>query len=221
MIKLVQHLDGVDFKTACTVLTGEQPPKPNGKDTRATEAKKVVAAEFEYHNADGTLVFVVERVEYQNTDGNFVVTKDGKRKKTFRQKRPDPNRPGHWLWNVEGVPALPYKLPELIKALGVGCTVLIVEGEAKADLAQTWKIPATCCASGAKKWRAEHAVHLRGADVVILPDNDEAGREHMNIVAASLHGVAKSVPVLVLPGLPPKGDVLDWAAAGGPSSCMI
>jgi putative DNA primase/helicase len=51
--------------------------------------------------------------------------------------------------------------------------------------------------------------------VVILPDNDEAGREHMNIVAASLHGVAKSVRVLVLPGLPPKGDVLDWAAAGG------
>ena len=44
LIKLVQHLDGVDFKTACTVLTGEQPPKPNGKDTRATEAKKVVAA---------------------------------------------------------------------------------------------------------------------------------------------------------------------------------
>ena len=177
--------------------------------------KKVVAAAFEYHNEDGTLAFVVERVEYQNADGTFVITKDGKRKKTFRQKRPDHDHPGEWLWNVEGVPALAYQLPELIKAVVIGCAILIVEGEAKADLLRTWKIPATCCAGGAKKWRAEHAAHLRSANVVILPDNDDAGREHMNVVANSLRGIAASIRVLELPDLPPKGDIIDWVANGG------
>ena len=215
VIKLVEYLDDVDFIGACTTLTGELPPKPNGKGPRAANAKKVVAAAFEYHNEDGTLAFVVERVEYQNADGTFVITKDGKRKKTFRQKRPDHDHPGEWLWNVEGVPALAYQLPELIKAVVIGCAILIVEGEAKADLLRTWQIPATCCACGAKKWRAEHAAHLRSANVVILPDNDDAGREHMNVVANSLRGIAASIRVLELPDLPPKGDIIDWAASGG------
>ena len=70
------------------------------------------------------------------------------------------------------------------------------------------------------RWRreemaAEHATFLRDAEVVILPDNDDVGRAHMNIVAASLQGIAASIRVLDLPGLPPKGDIVDWAAAGG------
>jgi putative DNA primase/helicase len=34
-------------------------------------------------------------------------------------------------------------------------------------------------------------------------------------VAQSLVGVAQSVKILALPGLPPKGDVSDWIADGG------
>jgi hypothetical protein len=219
VIALMEHLDGVDFISACTTLTGEQPPRrngrANGKGSRAAEAKKVVVAEFEYRAADGTLVFVVERAEYQDANGSAVVEDGGKRKKTFRQKRPDPDRSGRWLWNVDGVPPLLYRLPELLEAIALDCTVLVVEGEAKADLARSWNIPATCCAGGAKKWRAEHAAYLRGADVVILPDNDNPGREHMNMVAAALQGIARSIRVLELPDLPPKGDIVDWAVVGG------
>ena len=54
-----------------------------------------------------------------------------------------------------------------------------------------------------------------GADVVILPDNDQPGRLHVDAVAMSLSEVGASVRVLDLPGLPLKGDVIDWAAAGG------
>ena len=78
-----------------------------------------------------------------------------------------------------------------------------------------WNIPATCCAQGAKKWRAEHSEFLRGADVIILPDNDEPGHEHANVVAASLQDVAASIRILELPGLGPKEDVVDWAKRGG------
>jgi hypothetical protein len=76
------------------------------------------------------------------------------------------------------------------------CPRLVVEGETKVDLLRSWNIPATCCAGGAKKWREEHAAFLRGANMVILADNDDVGRAHMSIVAASLQGVAASIRVL-------------------------
>jgi hypothetical protein len=195
VIRLVEHLDGVDFIAACTALTGEPPPKANGLD-RTGEARKIVAAEFPYVDENGKVLFVAERVEFRNADGSYVLTNEGKRKKTFRQRRPDPGKPGAWLWNVDGVPMLLYRLPEVIGAIAAGRAILIVEGEAKVDLLRSWDIPATCCVGGAKKWRAEHAAFLRGAQVVIVPDNDEVGRAHMAIVAASLQGIAASIRVL-------------------------
>ena len=215
VIKLVEHLDGCDFLSACAILTGEPPPKGNGKDTVA-EPRKIVTAEYGYEDEAGALVFVVERIEYQNPDGTYVATKCGsKRKKTFRQKRPDPDKRGRWIWNVDGVPALPYRLPELLEALGSDQMILIVEGEAKVDLLRSWNVPATCCAGGAKKWIAEHSEYLSGADVVLLSDNDNVGRKHVEGVAASLQGIATSIRVLNLPDLKEKEDVVDWAARGG------
>ena len=134
VIKLVQHLDGVDFIAACTTLTGEPPPKANGKD-RTAEAKKVVAAEFPYHDENGAVGVGGRTHRVSRTPTALSsITKEGKRKKTFRQKRPDPDRPGAWIWNTEGVPVVPYRLPEVIEAVGNEQTILIVEGEAKVDL---------------------------------------------------------------------------------------
>lgn len=201
VIALVQHIDGCDFIAAATTLAGEPPPKANGKDG-AAEPRKVVAAEFPYDTETGDVAFVVERVEYQKPDGSFVLTKDGKRKKTFRQKRPDPDRDGAWLWNVAALSPIPYRLPELIEAVGNDQTILIVEGEAKVDLLRSWKLPSTCCAGGAKKWKPEHSEFLRGANVVILPDADKVGREHADVITASLQDIAASVRILDLPGFP-------------------
>jgi hypothetical protein len=197
-------------------LTGEPRPKtlgPNGKD-RAPEAREIVVAEYRYEGGNGALAFIVERREYQNADESFVL-KDGKPKKTFRQKRPDPDKPGAWLWNVDGAPVLPYRLPGILEAVASERTIFVVEGERKADLLHSWNISATCNAAGAKKWRTEHSRFLRGADVVLIPDNDDKGYEHINVVGASLTGIAKRIRVLVLPDLPPRGDILDWVGAGG------
>jgi hypothetical protein len=216
VIDLVMFLDGCDFVHAATALAGEPPPKTNGKDhpqsAEPASAKRVVARCFDYFDEGGNLLFAAERIEFQNADGSFVVAANGKRKKTFRQKRPDPDRPGQWINNVDGVRAVPYKLPEVIEAAGNDHFIVVVEGEAKADLLWSWNIPATCCAGGAKKWCDEHSEFLRGAEVVILPDNDEPGREHADMVGALLQGIAKSVRVLELRGLGPKEDIIDWAA---------
>jgi Protein of unknown function (DUF3631)/CHC2 zinc finger len=216
VIELVQVLDGVDFNTACTVLAGPQPKKANGhdKDKAKDGSKKVIVGTFEYLDAAGAVVFVKDRIQFQKADGSFVL-KDGKPDKVFRQRRPDPDHPGKWIHNVDGVPVIPYRLPEVIEAISADHTILVVEGEAKADLLAGWNVAATCCAGGAKKWKPEHSEFLRGADVVMLPDHDGAGWEHVNAVGASLSGIAKRVRVLVLPDLRPKGDIVDWAKAGG------
>src|SRR5262249_11736571 len=61
----------------------------------------------------------------------------------------------------------------------------------------------------------EHSKILVGAEAVILPDNDQVGEDHCELVAKSLTGVAATVRVLRLPGLPPKGDAYDWVKEGG------
>jgi len=212
VIQLVEHLDGVDFNTACTTLAG---PLPKGIGKGHDDQTEIVVAEFQYHARDGATVLVVERIEFQKLGGDFVL-KDGKRDKTFKQKRPDPEHRGKWIYNANGVPAVPYRLPQLIEEIANGHLILIVEGEAKADLLWSWGIAATCCVGGAKKWKPEHSEFLRGADVFLLPDNDNAGWEHINKVGTSLSTIAKSIRVVVsLPGLAAKGDIIDWARAGG------
>ena len=68
---------------------------------------------------------------------------------------------------------------------------------------------------GKSKWLPEFSESPRGRNVVILPDNDEPGRKHAEAVAFSLQGKANSIKVVILDGLPAKGDVSDWLNAGG------
>ena len=163
-------------------MTGEPAPKANGRDRGIAPKitpKKIVTATFEYHDQSGDLVYVVERVEHQNADGTFVLTEDGKRKKTFRQRRPDPEHPGKWLWNVEGVPvaALPAAAVDEGGRQSVH-PVLVVEGERKVDLLWSWNIAATMQRRRRKESGSRSTLSFcRGADVVLLPDNDDAGLE--------------------------------------------
>jgi hypothetical protein len=211
-IDLVRHLDGVNFIEACTALAGP-PPVTNGKDTTAAP-REILVGKYTYCDENGTVLFGVGRYEFQYPDGSFVL-KNGKYKKEFRQKRPDPNKRGGWIPNVQGIRIVPYRLPEVIEAIGNDHPIYIVEGEGKADLLASWNLTATCNAGGAKHWKPEHAAFLKDADVVLIPDNDDAGWQHINIVGGSLVGITKRVRVLLLPCLAPKGDIIDWAKSGG------
>ena len=185
----------------------------------AQTAKRIVVARFDYHNAQGAVVYQVERVEFRNPDGSYVL-KDGKHEKKFLLRRPDPDQPGEWISGhgcMAVVPRVPYRLPELLEALAHGRTVAIVEGEAKAELLWKWGIPATCNSEGhgsVKNW-ADHAKYFKAGDqIVALPDNDQAGRDHVNTVAANLTERGATVRILDLP-VGQKGDVIDWHRGGG------
>jgi hypothetical protein len=221
VIGLVRHLDGLTFAAAVEALAGA--PPANGKETAGPAVREILIGKPHiYRDETGAVAFKTGRFEYQNLDGTFVLKEDGKHRKKFKYKRPDPDRPGKWLDGVKDkdgnwlVRNVPYKLPELVEAIAAGHPVLIVEGEAKVDLLASLNIAATCNSGGAKHWKPEHAERLKGAaDAILVPDNDDVGWEHINIVGTSLIGVARRVRVLVLPGLGPKQDVVDWAAAGG------
>jgi hypothetical protein len=73
-------------------------------------------------------------------------------------------------------------------------------------------IVATANPGGAGKWQPEMSERLRGADVILLPDNDDPGWKHIHQIGTSLVGIAGRTRVLALPDLPAKGDMTapDW-----------
>jgi hypothetical protein len=168
----------------------------SAKGMTSYHRKNVVAA-YDYTDEAGKLLFQVVRLE----------------PKSFRQRRPDGN--GDWIWSLGETSRVLYRLPELAEAVALERTIFIAEGEKAVDALCTLGVPATCSPGGAKKWCDEYSQHLSGANVVILPDNDEAGERHCEAVARSLAGVAASVRVLRLPNLPAKGDPYDWVQEGG------
>ncbi|MFN7947022.1 MAG: AAA family ATPase [Blastocatellia bacterium] len=162
---------------------------------RNGDRKKIVAT-YNYHDESCRLLF--QAVRYEPKD--------------FRQCRPDGM--GGSIWNLNDVGLVLYRLPELLAA-DPGEMVFCVEGEKDVENLRALGLVATCNPCGAGKWRDEYSQYLQGRNVVILPDNDEPGREHARKAAQSLKGIAASVKMLPLPDLPEKGDVSDWLNAGG------
>lgn len=118
---------------------------------------------------------------------------------------------------MDGVTRLAYRLPELLASIG---PVFVTEGEKDADRLASLGLVATCNSGGAGKFGADLAPYFDGRRVVILQDNDLAGREHAQDVRRKLAAVADCA-ILALPGLPAKGDVSDWLDAGGTVAGLI
>lgn len=131
--------------------------------------------------------------------------------KGFTVRRPDGG--GGYIPDIKGVRRVLYRLRQLLTEQ-IDQPVLIVEGEKDADRLAGLGFAATTNVGGATKWRNEYSESLRGRHVVIIPDNDEAGRKHGEQVARSLESVAASVKIIELPDLPHKGDVSGYFNAG-------
>lgn len=155
-----------------------------------------VEASYRYEDQDGVLLYEV--VRYAGKD--------------FRQRRPDGR--GGWIYNLDDVVRVPYRLPGLRRAVEACRLIVVVEGEKDADRLVSLGFEATCNSGGAGKWTAGCSEHLRKARVIILPDNDEPGWKHAEEVAGHLRAVRAEVRVVKLPELAPKGDVSDWLDAG-------
>ncbi len=162
-----------------------------------------IVATYDYRDEGGATLF--QAVRYADP-------------KDFRQRRP--NGRGGWVWNLHAVRLVPYRLPELLAA-DLAQPVFLPEGEKDADALAALGLVATTNAMGAGNWRDDYTPFCAGRHVIVLPDNDKAGRDGAEKVARSLSGTAASVSVLALPGLPDGGDVSDWLAAGGDPLALL
>lgn len=150
--------------------------------------------------------------DYRDEEGTLLYQSVRFFPKKFLQRKPKPE--GGWDYSVKDVRKVLYRLPELLESKKAK-RVIVVEGEKDVERLRDAGFTATCNVGGAGKWCEAYSESLRGRHVVLIPDNDPAGEDHIATVALSLQGVAASVRIVRLPGLPEKGDLSDWFAAGG------
>jgi hypothetical protein len=92
--------------------------------------------------------------------------------------------------------------------------VWFTEGENCADALAALGLLATTAGSASSD-EAAHFEPLRGRNVVLWPDNDGPGRDHMARVAEKLRAIGCIVATVDVEriDLPAKGDAVDWLAA--------
>ena len=159
----------------------------NGQQMRPSK----IVAEYGYTDTGGDLLYQVVRLDNP---------------KSFRQRRP--NDSGGWTWKKGGQRVL-YRLPELKKF--PDATVFVTEGEKDADRVAGLNLCATTVATG--DWSDVSIEALRGRDVIILEDNDDAGRKKALAAAEVLNGTARTIRIVRFTDLPERGDVSDWLDA--------
>lgn len=178
---------------------------PSAKSTSRVMAERgdyTTTTTYDYRDEEGTLLFQVVRYAPRPGAG-----------KPFAQRRPDGS--GGWIDDLKGVRRVLYRLPELLAA-SADEPVYITEGEKDCDNLRGLGAIATTNPMGAGKWLKAYNSVLRDRNVVILPDNDEAGQRHSHQVANALYGKARTVRLVCLPGLTTPGeDLSNWLERGG------
>lgn len=175
------------------------PDKPAPK-TR-TRTSRILKATYSYTDEDGAELYQSLRYE----------------PKEFRQRVKDNMAEGGYRWNLNGVRRVPYNLPNVLKAKAEGRLIFDVEGEKDCFALAQWgytTVTNSGGCGGVSASASEYVKALEGGDVMTLPDNDDAGKNRTLSVIGLLEGKAKRHRVLILPGLPEKGDVSDWIAQG-------
>lgn len=117
-----------------------------------------------------------------------------------------------------GQQRVPYHLDKITSSTK---TVFWVEGEKDADLLSSLGLIATTSPGGSNGYVTGLAEYLAGRKVVVIPDNDSAGRKYAEKVAESLSGAAEKVKWLQLPGLPENGDTSDFFDFGGTKASFL
>src|SRR5262249_2364334 len=184
--------DPIACKDYVRQKAGHDPFKPSNQSNKrpsaaASKGPRLIDKVFDYKDEGGAPLYQV--VKYKP--------------KGFSHRQPVGN--GGWISNLEGVRRVIYRLPEILKY--PDATVFVCEGEKDADRVASLGHCATTVASG--KWTDDCVKPLAGRDIIILQDNDDAGAKKALAATQALHGVAKTIRVVLLPDLKSGGDVSD------------
>lgn len=157
-------------------------------------------------------------------NNTYYIYEDENKKPLYRQVRyyRDGNKnyyserfeDGKWKKGLKDVKRVLYKLSQVIEAVKKAEKVYFVEGEKDVEtLIKKGKIATTIAGGANQKWQDSYTEHLKGADIIIIPDNDKPGQEFAAKVVDSLTGHANTVKLIDLtkkwPDLKEKGDITD------------
>jgi len=159
--------------------------------------KTPASGKWTYRNAGGSEAFHVVRFELSPDSGN----------KDFR---PYYQTAEGWVSGYPSDPRPLYGLPTLKNAH----RVYVTEGEKSAEAGRTLGLVTTTSAGGSSAAKHTDWSPLAGKDVVILPDNDQAGEKYAADVKRLL-GELQPAPLVRVVNLdvPEKGDLVEWLEA--------
>lgn len=181
--KLTKQLIKKKYNSELTAM-GERSPETKRTRSKTLGFMKIVET-YDYYDESGKPIYQVVRYE----------------PKTFRIRHKKNNK---YEWGMKGLRKVLYNLPGILKAK----EIWVVEGEKDAKNLINLEFAATCNAGGAGNWDESYTEFLSGKDIIICPDNDEAGARHAEIVMKSVKANATTVTLLQIP--PPSKDVSDF-----------
>ena len=124
---------------------------------------------------------------------------------------------GNWVKGKGTADTVLYNLPSVSNARNNNEVIFVVEGEKDVDTLVGHGYTATTNFEGAATWRNEYSAVLAGATVIIVPDNDDPGIKHAEVVASSVSKYTQTVKIINLQeiwsSIFPKADITDYIDA--------
>ena len=211
---------GCDFRESLRVAA-EFAGLAGGKSNKASEGNgKAKQANQVFPTANDALQELKRRLGppaakwvYADAAGNPVGVVARWDTSTGKNIRPVSRCDGGWRIGQMPAPRPMYNLPAVLQA-APEAWVWVTEGEKCTDALTALGLTATTSSGGANAAAKTDWSPLRGRRVVILPDNDEPGRQYAQTVAKLAHAAdAKEIRILDLgqrfPDLPQGFDVAD------------
>ena len=188
---IVKPNNPINFSVMSSPVVPQAPQQPEQKQTISPSTP--FEEEYPYTDEDGVVLVTVRKYFDRDVTGEIVRDSAGKPKKQFRQ----------FMNGRQGVPEPRplYNIPNISGA----SKVIWVEGEKCANALTELGYAATCTIGGAGML-SENTAHkfdftqLRNKELVLWPDNDEAGKKLARIVEAKAKEAgAKSTLILQIP----------------------
>jgi hypothetical protein len=133
---------------------------------------------------------ITEVYQYQDEKGDHLFDVCRTKDKDFPMRLPNGR------WGIGKTRRVPYRLPQILKAVREKRPVYIVEGEKDAHTLVAWGLIATCCPGGAGngKWKKDYSEHFKDATVVIPSGWRKAAPSKSSCVWSNLQHSRPSQP---------------------------
>lgn len=189
-------------------LNGKAQPKPTKpaahQEKPKHKEKPIREKDYPYTDAAGGVLYKVIRKDYP-TETKYI--------RPYHQ-----DAHGEWIEGRNNIPAVLYRLPEVLQAR----RVYIVEGEEKAEVLRAKLLEAgetdfaVTTSGSSTSWQERFADDLKDKEIIIWGDNDPPGQNYAAKILATLEGKAGSIKIIRPPNLPTDGgDAVDFFEQGG------